>query len=834
LCLELLESRRVPAGSVVITSIAAPGMSIVPVASEGALASPSLNATFTDSNAPAPANLTVTVDYGDGTPFSSNQSGLHFDPNLLVTQVGGAGGTTYTVTDNHTFPEESGSVVPPFEFTITLHVTENANAANADTATGQAQVLDAPLRQGNPVSAGTPQRIAGVGTPAVGTAIAAFEAAIGGTNNGANPPPTPLTSGFRDINWDGVKLDGTDFGGGPNTTVITPGKTVGIPLNRFQERGVFLGAVYAVSTDQPNGSFADVNPGVAHLFPSFSPHNTFAMFNDNGIDFKFVQPSAHGTALVSAASRAFGAVFINVEIPNSSFIEYFHNGTMLKQEFLPVGGKGVPVFVGDIFSSAIVTNVFLSLGTDVIFKFDGATVTSGGVVDNGVTHNLVVTDDFVYAEPQATTNGFPIVDGSQGVSAAATIARASASVPFNGVVAQFSDEDPNAHASDYTATINWGDGHLTNGIVTADGQGGFNVSGTNTYQRGGLFPIDVDVMDFGGGPGAGGSTPSLAVNNTILVVPRIVAVGADAGAVPEVRVFDADTGALTMDFNAYDPHFQGGVRVATANVDGDGVPDIITSPGPGGGPDIRVFDGQTGALIEEFLAYDPHFIGGVFVSAADLEGNGQAEIITSPGFGGGPDVRVFNDGNSTGVPNQEFMAYDPRFLGGVHTAVGRINGHPDIITAPGSHGGPDIRVFDPAVAGIPLIAEFLAYSPNFTGGVFVAAADLNGDAKDDIITGPAAGGGPEVKAFSGASLPSPTPTVLDDFFAYNPAFLGGARVAVVNINGQEDIVTGAGPGGSPHVRIFSGTTGLQLNLNAVDSFLPFEASFAGGVFVGGV
>ena len=58
---------------------------------------------------------------------------------------------------------------------------------------------------------------------------------------------------------DGVKLDGTDFGGGPNTTVISQGNTVGIPLDRFQSRGVYFGAVYAVSGD----GFTTVNPSAA-------------------------------------------------------------------------------------------------------------------------------------------------------------------------------------------------------------------------------------------------------------------------------------------------------------------------------------------------------------------------------------------------------------------------------------------------------------------------------------------------------------------------------------------------------------------------------------------
>jgi hypothetical protein len=301
----------------------------------------------------------------------------------------------------------------------------------------------------------------------------------------------------------------------------------------------------------------------------------------------------------------------------------------------------------------------------------------------------------------------------------------------------------------------------------------------------------------------------------------LLATGSDAGGNPEVRVFNARTGTLLDDFMAYGGGFQGGVRVAVGDVNGDGVSDIITAPGPGGGPDVRVLDGRTGAPIRDFMAYAPGFTGGLYVAAADLNGDGKADIITSPGPGGGPDVRVFD--GATGAISREFMAYSPLFLGGVRVAVGDVNGNgvADIITAPGPSGGPEVRVFD-GKTGV-VIRDFLAYAPNFTGGLFVAAGDVNGDGKADIITAPDAGGGPDVRVFSGA-----TGAILQEFMAVSPAFQGGVRVATATIAGRVDILTAAGPGGGPVATVFDGSTTA-----AVESFFAFDPNFPGGVFVGG-
>ncbi len=352
--------------------------------------------------------------------------------------------------------------------------------------------LPAPLIPGAPVSIGVPAVFSGSGTSAVTSTIASFKAAIGGVNNGANPQPA--LGGSRTITWDGVKLDGTDFGGGANTIVISPGNTVGIPINRFQNVGVQFETVYAVSGD----GFADVNPSVAGLFPPFSPKNTFAMFNDNSIDFQFVLPSGPGTTPVPAASRGFGAVFINVEQANTTSIELFHGTQSLGKFFAPTGAQGQPEFIGALFNNPIITNVTLTLGSGVIFNFNGTTTTPGDT--NGLLHNLVVTDDWFYPEPVPSLDMPPAQDGAQGTLNAQPLFTASPNVAFNGVVATFTDPAGTGNPKQYFARINWGDGNSSNGVVASTGATSFTVSGTNTYRGAGLFPISVEISDFGNPP----------------------------------------------------------------------------------------------------------------------------------------------------------------------------------------------------------------------------------------------------------------------------------------------------------------------------------------------
>src|SRR5205823_274490 len=169
----------------------------------------------------------------------------------------------------------------------------------------------------------------------------------------------------------------------------------------------------------------------------------------------------------------------------------------------------------------------------------------------------------------------------------------------------------------------------------------------------------------------------------------------------------------------------------------------------------------------------------------------------------------------------DFFAFDPSFHGGARVATGDINGDgvPDVIVAAGPGGGPHVKVFDGT--NLALIRSFFAYAPGFTGGVQLAVGDVDGDGFADIVTGPGAGGGPNVKVFSGADN-----SVLLSFYAFDRRFTGGVSVAAGDVRnaGRVDIAVGAGPGGGPHVRVFNGKTGQQVS-GALGSFFAYDPSF---------
>jgi FtsP/CotA-like multicopper oxidase with cupredoxin domain len=347
---------------------------------------------------------------------------------------------------------------------------------------------------------------------------------------------------------------------------------------------------------------------------------------------------------------------------------------------------------------------------------------------------------------------------------------------------------------------------------------------------------------------------------TILPNIPIYATGAGAGGTPQVNVYSSLDNSLISSFLAFEPSFSGGVSTAVADVNNDGISDLICGAGPGGGPRVIVFNGATNftTVLQDFFAFDQSFRGGVDVAGADFNVDGFADIVVSAGPGGGPEVRVF-DANTLNVLTQ-FYAYDTSFSGGVTVATGETDGSglSSLITGAGPGGGSHVKIWRNAlmytigstpilpgaqtISTFTLTGQFMAYESAYTGGVNVSTGLVGGMSQggfDRIITG-TINGAPLVSVWQAMDHMDPFPmsatpksdyTMQSSFFAFNSNDTNGVFVGAVDGSTGSDLIVTQGKGSNVLQR-YSFLPGTANPIFA-DEFSPFPIGFLGGISLGG-
>jgi hypothetical protein len=369
--------------------------------------------------------------------------------------------------------------------------------------------------------------------------------------------------------------------------------------------------------------------------------------------------------------------------------------------------------------------------------------------------------------------------------------------------------------------------------------------------------------------------------------PKTIVIPPDKSnsSLPYVHIVNAVTGELITRFKAYDQNlpdassYRGGIRVATGDVTGDGIDEIITAPGRNYKPLIRIFT-QSGVLLEEFLAFPATFTGGVDLAVGDVNADGQKDIIAAMSYNGNQ-VKVFrnpggtvpgtptpfhpayNFGTATAVATafSTFTPYGTMFKGGatvkaadmgtvINATTKTLNQTPDLLANPnadraeiivgnGSGMSTSIQIWGfyplPGPATTSAVAyklrTFTPFSSTFRGGVSLDVARVNGDAVPDILVATGNGGGSVVKVLNGVNG-----AVIKQVTAfpssYTPSYNAPVHVAAVDENGDgiADLFFAAqGTDGTTRkIRKFNFD---PLNPKAVDEIMETSADFKGAYFL---
>ncbi|HLD18341.1 MAG TPA: putative glycoside hydrolase [Patescibacteria group bacterium] len=240
------------------------------------------------------------------------------------------------------------------------------------------------------------------------------------------------------------------------------------------------------------------------------------------------------------------------------------------------------------------------------------------------------------------------------------------------------------------------------------------------------------------------------------------------------RIFDTTGKAKRAGFFAYDAAYHGGQRIISADLDGNGTRETVVA----NDTEVSIY-ASDGKKKSSFQPYGSSYRQGINLAVGDLENDGKMEIVTGTKKGGGPQVRIFDrDGK---LVHAGFFAYDEKFRGGVQVAIGDTSGDGinEIVVGAGVGGGPHVRIFNRD--GKLLNPGFFAYDEKFRGGVQVALGDVNSDGKDEIITGPGPGGGPHVRIFTGNG------SLLTQFFASDASERNGIDVAAADLDGDGNV-----------------------------------------------
>ena len=153
------------------------------------------------------------------------------------------------------------------------------------------------------------------------------------------------------------------------------------------------------------------------------------------------------------------------------------------------------------------------------------------------------------------------------------------------------------------------------------------------------------------------------------------------------------------------------------------------------------------------MAYSKNMKSGVNLVAADLDGDRKDEVVVIPEAGSPSNIKIFGlRKGKMKLLTPQITAWSKKFLGGGNLAAADLNGDgkEEVLVSIASRGGPQIKIL-----GINRLGRysfirpgFFAFDKDMKKGIDIAALDINGDGSDEIVASVAGDGKPLIRIFT--------------------------------------------------------------------------------------
>lgn len=245
-----------------------------------------------------------------------------------------------------------------------------------------------------------------------------------------------------------------------------------------------------------------------------------------------------------------------------------------------------------------------------------------------------------------------------------------------------------------------------------------------------------------------------------------------------------------------------GYNVAAGDINNDGKDEIILAPVRRDDGNLLIYDNE-GNLINEIIPYYEGFSGGVSIACGDFDGDGKEEMVIGAGPGGSSQIRIL-DLNGQELLGPGFYAFGTNNYRGLTVAAADIDGDgkDEIVVGSGYGQEATVKIFD-YLGNVK--SEFPVNDYRSLYGVRVSSVDLSGDGYDEILVSANYGGKTKVGVYLANG------TLLNEISAYNDKLNSGVSTLGMDIDndGTGEIITVPGFTAGPHVKVFSHSLQLK-------------------------